>query len=98
MENFLMDTVIDKINGQENRIEQNENRLLEIESKVAEVSNQESNITNLTCVIEELQNKMSHSFLSKEQIAELSFRIKLNNDLLANPVKSRQMLQKNLSG
>jgi hypothetical protein len=92
MDNFLMDTVIDKIKGQENRLERNENRMSDLEIKVAEVESLEVNITNLIGIIQQLENKMDRIDWLKEQLTELSFKIKLNNDLLANPAKNKQTI------
>jgi hypothetical protein len=89
MDNFLFDTVIEKVEGQGKRLDQNEILLTEMKEKVSAISDQSDNFKKLGEVVRQVQDKMNGIVWPVEKMDELSFRLKLNNDLLTSPVKTK---------
>src|SRR5450432_500148 len=89
MDNFLIDNVIEKVDGQGKRLDQNEILLTEMKETVSGISDQTTNLKNLTVLVGQVQERMTQIFWPVEKMNELCLRLKLNNDLLSNPVKTK---------
>jgi hypothetical protein len=90
MDNFLIDTVIEKVAGHEKRLDKNEMMLTELEENVSGMSDQSDNLNNLADLVGRIQERMNKIVWPVEKINELTLKLKLNNDLLSNPVKTKQ--------
>jgi hypothetical protein len=90
MENFLIDSVIEKVDGHQKRLDHNEKTLTEMEEQVSGLSDQSSNLKKLAELVGQVQERMNKIIWPVEKMNELSFRLKLNNDLLSQPVKTKQ--------
>ena len=82
MDNFLIDTVIEKVDSQGKRLEQAENITAEMDGKIVSISDQTNNLKKLTGLVGQVQERMTQIVWPVEKTNELSFRLKLNNDLL----------------
>lgn len=89
MDNFLIDTIIEKVDGQEKRLELTEKEIAEMHERVLGISDQSENFKKLGKVVEQVQDKMNGMAWPVEKMNELSFRLKLNNDLLSSPAKTK---------
>ena len=89
MDNFLIDTVIEKVDGQGKRLDQNEKLVTEMKEKVSGISDQSDNFKKLGEVVGQILEKMNQIDWPVEKMNELSLRLKLNNDLLSKPVKTK---------
>ena len=59
MDNFLIDTVIEKVEGQRKRLDQNEKLLTEMKEKVSAISDQSDNFKKLGEIVGQVQDRMS---------------------------------------
>lgn len=89
MDNFLIDNIIDKVEGQQKRLDQTERSIGEIENNLSEISDQSNNLKKLSEVVGQIQERMKTIVWPVEKMNELSIRLKLNNDLLSSPVKTK---------
>ena len=92
MDNFLIDTVIEKVAGHEKRLDKNEMMLTELEENVSGLSDQSSNLKKLAELVGQVQDRMNKILWPVEKMNELTLRLKLNNNLLSNPVKTKQTI------
>ena len=90
MENFLMDNVIEKVNGLEKRSAENEKILSEIKENVSGLSGQSQNLNELAQIVQHLQQRMQQIIWPLQQMNELTSWLKMNHSLFSNPVKTKQ--------
>jgi hypothetical protein len=89
MDNILVETIIEKVDGHEKRLFQNEIILKNMEEGMSDISGLGANIKKLEEVVGQVQERMSEKIWPIEKLNELSLRLKMNNDLLLNPVKTK---------
>ena len=82
--------MIEKVNSQEKRLGENDRMIREIDGKISEMSSQKVNVNQLAELVKQLREKMSAIKWPAEKINELSLRLEINNNLLSNPVKTKQ--------
>jgi hypothetical protein len=92
MDALVIDTIIDKVNAGDKRLEANEKLVIEMDKKLSGFTDQSGNQKHILGLIMKLQDEMTEIRWPVNQIAEMSSRLKQNNDLLANPVKTKHTI------
>jgi hypothetical protein len=90
MDDLLVDTIIDKLNLNDKRLDESEKQLAEIDHKLVGISDQTENLKKVAAIVERLQDSMTEIKWPVDEINQMSLRLKINNGLLANPVKRKQ--------
>jgi CHASE3 domain sensor protein len=96
MDQLLIDTIIDKLDLNEKRLDQNEEHLAEIDQTLIGISDQTENLKKVAAIVKRLQDSMMEVKWPVDEINKMSFRLNINNGLLANPVKTKQTVVHNL--
>ena len=92
MDELIIDTIIDKVNAGEKRLDANEKLIADMDKKLYGSKDQSANQKQILELIKQLQEGMKEVKWPVKEIAEMSFRLRQNNDFLANPKKTKQVV------
>jgi hypothetical protein len=92
MDSFLIDTIIEKVELSEKRLDESEKQLSGINQRLISVSDQSENFKQLSILVKRLQDSMKEVKWPVNEINQMSFHLKLNNNLLANPKKTKRIV------
>jgi hypothetical protein len=92
MEPLIIDSIIEKVDASETRIDEQEKVITEISQKVSLMSDQSSTIMNVTEIVKKLHNEMYNIRWPVKEMTEMSNRLAINNELLANPRKTKKVI------
>lgn len=89
---LIIDTIIEKVEASEIRLDEQEKVITEISEKVSAITDQSSTIKNVTEVVKNLQDNMYNIRWPVKEMTEMSNRLAINNELLANPKKTKKII------
>jgi hypothetical protein len=89
---LIIDTIIEKVEASEIRLDEQEKVISEISQKVSAINDQSNTITNITELVKKLQDNMYNIRWPVKEITEMSNRLGTNNELLANPRKTKKII------
>jgi hypothetical protein len=92
MEQLLIDSIIEKVDANETRLDSQGKELLEISKKVSTMTDRTDVIKNLADLVKKLQHNIIAISWPVKEMTELSNRLSQNNELLANPKKTKQIV------
>jgi hypothetical protein len=92
MDQLVIETIIEKVEAAETRLNIQGKELFEITKKVSTVMDQADTIKTIANLMKKLQDNMYTITWPVREMAELSNQLARNNELLANPKKSKQVV------
>jgi hypothetical protein len=92
MDQLLIETIIEKIDSSEARLDRQGLELVDLSGKVSGLTDQASAINNLADLVKELQKNMIAIRWPVKEMEKMSERMAKNNDLLSNPRKTRKIV------
>ncbi len=91
MELLIIDTIIEKVDASVTRLDEQEKAITEIFQKVAVITDNSKTTINALELLKKLQENINAIRWLVKEMTEMSHRLARNNELLANPVKTKQV-------
>jgi hypothetical protein len=92
MEPLIIDTIIEKVDANDARLVEQEKAISEISQNLAVIEDQANTINHVGELVNKLQENMYNIRWPVKEMKEMSSRLDLNNELLANPRKTKQVI------
>ncbi len=92
MEPLIIDTIIEKVDANAANLDDQEKVISELSQKVVAMADQSNTIIKVAELVKKLQDNMNAIRWPVKEITEMSNRLATNNELLANPRKTKQVI------
>lgn len=92
MDQLVIETIIEKVEATETRMNTQGKELSEIIKKVSTMTDQANTIKTVADLVKKLQDNMNNITWPVREITEMSNRLARNNELLTNPKKTKQVV------
>jgi hypothetical protein len=92
MDHLVIETIIEKVEAIEVRLNIQGKELSEITKKVSTVNDQANTIKTIANLIKKLQDNMNTITWPVKEMTEMSILLAQNNELLTNPVKTKHVV------
>jgi uncharacterized coiled-coil protein SlyX len=92
MEPLIIDSIIEKVDANEARLAEQEKAISEISQNLAVMEDQANTINHVGELVNKLQDNIYSIRWPVKEMREMSSRLELNNELLANPRKTKQVI------
>jgi hypothetical protein len=92
MDLLVIETIIEKVEAAETRLNTQGKELTEITKKISTMTDQTNTIKTVVDLVKKLQGNINNITWPVREITEMSSRLSRNNELLANPKKTKQVV------